>query len=182
MSKKIVILNGSPRVNGNTSGLIDAFTAGAEKAGHTVARFDLQQMNIHPCLGCYNGGKDPESPCTQKDDMDIIYPFYKEADIVVLASPLYFWTISGQLKVAIDRLFATAEAYPNHRVPPKGCVLLMAAEGRRYGAVVHYYQTLLEYLGWQDLGQVLAGGVQAVGDIAGHPSLEEAKMLGASIA
>ena len=98
MAKKIMILNGSPRFNGNTAALIASFTDGAKSAGHEVVCFDLQKMNIHPCLGCCGGGKDPESPCVQKDDMLKIYPAYKEADIVVLASPLYYWTISGQIK------------------------------------------------------------------------------------
>lgn len=52
MGKKIVILNGSPRAKGNTAGLIDAFAKGAEQAGHEIVRFDLQRMDIHPCLGC----------------------------------------------------------------------------------------------------------------------------------
>ena len=97
MSKKIIILNGSPRSNGNTSALIEQFTKGAEQNGHQVIRFDLQKMNIHPCLGCCKGGKDPASPCVQKDDMLKIYLHYVEADLVVLASPMYYWSISGQL-------------------------------------------------------------------------------------
>ena len=68
MSKKICILNGSPRSNGNTKELIKSFTKGAEAAGHEVTCFDLQKMNIHGCLGCCNGGKDEECPCVQKDD------------------------------------------------------------------------------------------------------------------
>ena len=51
-------------------------------------------MNIHGCLGCFGGGKDPASPCVQKDDMLKIYPAYREADVVVLATPLYYWTVS----------------------------------------------------------------------------------------
>lgn len=90
MSKNILILNGSPRAHGNTAALIDAFVAGAQEAGHNVRRFDLQKMQIHPCLGCLGGGKAPDSPCTQKDDMDHIYPAYKEADILVFASPMYY--------------------------------------------------------------------------------------------
>jgi len=84
----------------------------AKGAGHTVSRFDLQEMDIHGCLGCMKGGRDSASPCMQKDDMEKIYPVYKEADIVVLASPLYFWTYSGQLRIAFDRLFAVAEGNP----------------------------------------------------------------------
>lgn len=60
--KKIVVLNGSGRVGGNTSALIDAFCKGAEEAGHEVVRFDLGKMTIHPCMGCFGGGKDAASP------------------------------------------------------------------------------------------------------------------------
>ena len=84
MSKRVIVLNGSPRAKGNTAELIRAFIEGAESAGHTVTCFDLQKMNIHPCLGCFGGGKDCNSPCVQKDDMDKIYPIYKDADLVVL--------------------------------------------------------------------------------------------------
>ena len=96
MSKKICILNGSPRPNGNTKALITHFIKGAEASGNEVICFDLQKMNIHGCSGCCNGGKDTASPCVQKDDMQKIYPTYKDADIVVLASPMYYWGISGQ--------------------------------------------------------------------------------------
>ena len=129
MSKKVIVLNGSPRAKGNTAELIRAFIEGAESAGHTVTCFDLQKMNIHPCLGCCGGGKDCNSPCVQKDDMDKIYPIYKDADLVVLASPLYYWTISSQLKAAFDRLFAVAECNENYANPIKECALIMAAEG-----------------------------------------------------
>ena len=90
MKKKIVILNGSPRPNGNTKALIDQFTSGAESAGHEVVCFNLGQMNIHGCLGCCKGGRDQNSPCVQKDDMAQIYPAVKECDVVILASPLYY--------------------------------------------------------------------------------------------
>ena len=72
MSKKICILNGSPRPNGNTKALITHFIKGAEATGNEVICFDLQKMNIHGCLGCCNGGKDTASPCVQKDDMQKI--------------------------------------------------------------------------------------------------------------
>ena len=80
MGKKIIVLNGSPRRGGNTAALVDRFLQGAKEAGHQVTRFDLRDMEIHPCLGCYGGGKDLNSPCVQKDAMDEIYPVYREAD------------------------------------------------------------------------------------------------------
>lgn len=181
LGKKIMILNGSPREKGNTAMLIKAFTEGAVAAGHEVTCFDLQKMDIHPCLGCCGGGKDPESPCVQKDDMLKIYPAYREADVVCLATPLYYWTISGQLKCAFDRLFAVAECNGDYANPKKECTLLMAAEGYGFEETVYWYDRLMQHLGWTDKGKVLCGGVFHVGDIAGNAKLEEAYRLGHAI-
>lgn len=178
MAKKIVILNGSPRKSGNTGALTAQFAKGAEEAGNTVTEFFLDEMNINGCKGCFGGGKNPESPCVQKDDMDKIYPVYKEADIVVLATPLYYWTISGQLKTAFDRLFAVAECDPNYRNPKKESVLIMAAEGHGFEESEYWYDRLEKHLGWKNLGKVLCGGVMAVGDIEGKNELQEAYELG----
>lgn len=182
--KKILILNGSPRINGNTYSLIEKFTEGAESKGHKVIRFDLHFMNINGCKGCLGGGKDPESPCTQKDDMLKIYPHYKEADILVLASPMYYWAFSAQLKTAIDRIFAVTEIDPDYKMPYKECFMLMAAEGDdkdNFEPVIHYYKSLLNYLGWKDLGYLFAGGVMRVGDIKGKEVLNKAFDIGSSI-
>ncbi len=185
MSRKICILNGSPRLNGNTKELIRSFTAGAEAAGHQVTCFDLQKMDIRGCLGCCRGGKDEASPCVQKDDMEKIYPVYREADVVVLASPMYYWGVSGQLKCAFDRLFAVAELTPDYANPVKDCVLLMAAEGAgedNFAPVRAFYEGLARHLGWKNLGIVYAGGNMAAGDILGRPDqLQEAEKLGRSI-
>lgn len=181
MSKKIVILNGSPRKNGNTSTLINAFRKGAESANHSVTEFFLDSMNINGCKGCFGGGKNPECPCVQKDDMLQIYSAYTDADIIVLASPLYYWNISGQLKTAIDRLFAVAECNSDYQNPQKECVLLMAAEGNGYEETIYWYDRLMNHLNWKDRGKVLAAGVMAIGDINGKPVLQEAEKLGASL-
>lgn len=181
MSKKIIILNGSPRRTGNTSALIDSFTKGAESTGHTVTEFFLDRMNIHGCRGCFSGGKDPKHPCVQRDDMEQIYPVYKEADIIVLASPLYYWTVSGQLKTAFDRLFAVAECDPNYNNPKKDCALLMAAEGYGFEETLYWYDHLEQHLGWKSIGKVLCGGVMELGDIDGKPELLQAYELGKSI-
>ena len=181
---KIIILNGSPRLHGNTAGLIDTFKQNAEKRGHEITLFNLQKMNIHPCLGCFGGGKNPKKPCIQEDDMQQIYPAYEEADIVVLASPMYYWSITAQLKTVFDRLFAVAEKDANYTNPHKGCIMLMAAEGNNknnFEPIEHYYHSLLEHLGWKNLGEIYAGGVMGIGDIKGHPALEDVKKLALSI-
>ncbi len=182
MSKKIVILNGSPRRMGNTSALVQAFTEGAESSGHTVAEFFLDRMDIHGCKGCFGGQSSRDCPCVQHDGMDQIYPAVRDCDIIVLASPLYYWNLSGQLRTAVDRLFALEEGGENLlRGHGRGSVLLMAAEGHGFADVLQYYDHLMEHLNWKNLGHVLAGGNGDAGEIKGKPELQEAYELGRSM-
>lgn len=182
MGKKIVILNGSPRRNGNTSALVKKFTEGAESVGNMVKEFFLDSMDIHGCKGCFGGHSSRECPCVQKDDMAQIYPAVKECDVIVLATPLYYWNMSGQIRTAIDRLFALEEGDGNLlRGNGRASALLMAAEGNGFEDVLLYYEHLMEHLRWKNLGHVLAGGNGDVGDIEGKNELQQAYELGASI-
>lgn len=164
--KNILVLVGSARKNGNTSTLADAFTRGATEAGHTVNKVQIGSMDIRGCRGCQacRFGK----PCVIQDDMADIYPLYEKCDMVVLASPLYYWTVTSSIKAFIERLYATAEQDSN---PPKGryekyaqkeAALLMTAEDDLFWtfeqAVSYYRFAFINYLGWQDKGMVLAGG------------------------
>ena len=182
MGKNIVILNGSPRKNGNTAALVREFARGAREAGNTVTEFFLNSMDIHGCKGCFGGHSGRACPCVQKDDMNQIYPAVKESDVVVLASPLYYWSLSGQLRTAMDRLFALEEGEGNLlRGNGRSCALIMAAEGHGFEDVVTYYDHLMDHLRWKSLGHVLAGGNMDVGDIQGKPELRQAYGLGKSI-
>jgi len=169
MNQKILILNGAARKNGNTARLVEAFAEGAKTAGNQVKIFYLDGMNIHSCKGCLHAGKDSKSPCSQKDDMEQIYDKFEDADIIVFASPLYFWTITGTLKTAADRLYAELEClgYGNFL---KKSVLLMTAGGSDYSQAVTWYRTYERNLGWKNLGEVLGKG-----------KTKEAYRLGASI-
>lgn len=182
MSKKIVIFNGSPRKNGNTSALTKAFTEGAESVGNIVTEFFLGNMNIHGCRGCLGGHSSRECPCVQKDDMNAIYPAVKECDVIIFATPLYYWNMSGQLRIAIDRLFALEEGDGNLlRGQNRSSALLMSAEGSDFDDVVLYYDHLMEHLRWKNLGHVLSSGNWNIGDIEGKSELQEAYELGKSI-
>ncbi len=182
MPKKIVILNGSPRKKGNTSTLIKAFTQGAESTGHTVTEFFLNSMNIRGCKGCFGGHSGRDCPCVQRDDMDKIYPAVRECDVIVLASPLYYWNMSGQIRTAVDRLFALEEGDENLlRGHGRASALLMAAEGHDFEDVLLYYNHLTGHLKWNNLGHVLSGGNGDIGDIEGKPEVSAAYELGKSI-
>ncbi len=169
MPKKVLILNGAARKNGSTNGLVRAFTEGARSAGHEVREFVLDTMVIHGCRGCLRAGRDTHSPCAQKDDMDRIYPCFAEADVVVFASPLYFWTVTGTLKTATDRLYAELECLGYGKFSRES-VLLMTAGGTDYSQAVTWYRTWERNLGWNNRGEVLGG-----------EKTEDARRLGASL-
>ncbi len=101
--------------------------------------------------------------------------------MVVLASPLYYWFISGFLKNAFDRLFAVAECDPNYRNPVKESVLIMAAEGNGFEESVHWYDHLEQHIGWKNLGKILCPWATQPGDTKEKPELKEAYDLGYSI-
>ena len=108
---QILVLNGSPRPNGNTKQMIEAFRRGAEGADHQVDVVDVCKKNIKGCLACEYCHTKGRGECIQKDDMQEVYALLKEADMLVLASPIYYHGISGQLKCAIDRFYSAA--YPS---------------------------------------------------------------------
>lgn len=111
-----------------------------------------------------------------------IYPEVKECDVVVLATPLYYWNMSGQIRTAIDRLFALEEGDGNLlRGHDRSCALLMAAAGHGFEDVLLYYEHLTEHLQWKNLGTVLAGGNDDIGDIKGKPEIKQAYELAKSI-
>ena len=157
MSKKIMILNGAARKNGNTAKLVEAFADGARAAGNQVKVFYLDAMSIRSCKGCLRAGKDAKSPCSQKDDMEQIYAEFEKADVIAFASPLYFWTVTGTLKTVADRLYAELECLGYGRFA-KQSVLLMTADGGDYSQAVTWYRTYERNLGWKNLGEVLGKG------------------------
>lgn len=157
---KILILNGAARKNGNTKKLIEAFTDGAKSFGNEVQEFYLQDMNIKGCLGCEHcskSAKGTSNPCVQDDDMRLINEAFVNADVVVFASPVYFWTITGTLKTVADRLYAQLRSLGYGGFPRKS-VLLMTAGGSDYSQAVRWYETFERNLGWKNLGEVIGAG------------------------
>lgn len=165
--RNILILNGSPRKNGSTASLVKAFVDGAEAAGNEVKELYLQGMKIGGCLGCEacskNGGA-----CVQKDDMEQVNEAFLWADVIVLASPMYWGTITGQLKLVIDRLYAMQNRLGMENFK-KDSVLIMTARGGYYDMAKQFY-SVFGMIGWRDLGMILGAGKE-----------EEAKKLGAFI-
>ena len=101
MSKKVLIISSSPRKGGNSDTLCDQFLKGAEEAGHTVEKVFLRNCKINYCMGC--GACNSTHTCVQKDDMKGLLDKMLAADVIVLATPVYFYTMDAQLKTFIDR-------------------------------------------------------------------------------
>ena len=174
----ILILNGSPRPKGNTRQMIAAFCEGLTAAGHTFDALDICRMNIHGCLACEychgrGGGR-----CVQQDDMREVYRLLGGADMLVIASPIYYHGLTGQLKCAIDRFYAAL--YPKRPMRlSKVAMLLVSGDADMYdGALFSYRGDFLEYLGLEDLGVVTAQAYEP-----GLPAekLEEIRRFGASL-
>jgi multimeric flavodoxin WrbA len=104
-STRIVILKGSPRKNGNSALLADQVATGAKEAGAEVESFYLHGMDIQPCDACDSCQGVANLDCIIDDDMQLLYPKLREADAVVYASPIYWFTVSAQLKLCIDRCY-----------------------------------------------------------------------------
>lgn len=154
---RIIVLNGAARANGSTAKLVESFVKGAEEAGCSVEVFDLYGMDIRGCRGCLRAGGDGGSPCSIKDDMDRIYKAFDGCDAVVFASPVYFWTVTGTLKTACDRLYAVLET-KGYRAFARDCALLMTADGGDYSQALDWYMRYERNLGWRNRGVVLGKG------------------------
>lgn len=173
---KVLILNGSPHPNGNTKALADAFKEGAESKGHDVTEVDAARMNIHGCLGCEYCHTRGNGRCIQDDDMQKIYPLLQQADVLVLASPIYYHGFSGQLKCTIDRFYAIGG--PGELKLKKIAMLLSSGAGNVYdGAVYSFKRDFVGFLGLEDAGIVTAHGAEN----RSKAKLEEARALGASL-
>lgn len=160
---KIVVLTGSPRRNGNTNHLAAQFIKGAEEAGHEVYRFDCAQHKISSCIACNSCGMN--GPCIFNDDFNELRPHLLEADIVVFASPMYYFGFSSQLKTVIDRFYALNGKLKGAN---KQAALLMAYADtalEEATPMLSHYHTLIKYLGWSDLGTVVAPGMWPTGAI-----------------
>lgn len=152
---RILVLNGSPRAKGNTAAHVAAFAEGARAAGHTVDVVEVCKKKIAGCLACEychtkGGGK-----CIQQDDMQAVYPLVEEAEMIVLASPIYYFSFTGQLQSALNRIYALVR--PKNL--KKSALFLSAASPEAFdGAILSYRLSFPGYLKTEDMGVFTAAG------------------------
>lgn len=173
--KNVLILSGSPRKGGNSDVLCDEFMKGALEAGNEVKKIRVADKKIAPCRGCYackGTGK-----CAIKDDMADILQAMIDADVLVLASPVYFYSVDAQLKALIDRTVARWLEVKNKEF----YYIMTAADEDRSSMDT----TLACFRGYADcvngakeMGVIYGNGVYEKGEIYNHPALKEAYEMG----
>lgn len=175
----IVILVGSMRKDGNTDLLAQAFAEGARE-NNTVEIVSVADCKVNPCIGCNSCFTREGNKCFQNDDMYSIYEKLKIADMVVVASPVYFYGISAQLKSIVDRLHTPMRN--EFSIKKLALLLVGAAElPELFDAIKLQYQLILNFFHLEDAGMVLVRGVREKGDIKENAALQEAYDLGLSI-
>lgn len=175
MSKKVLILSASPRKGGNSDLLCDEFLKGSLDAGNKAEKIFLKNKNIGYCTGCgvCFGGK----PCSQKDDMGEVLEKMIDADVIVMATPVYFYAMNGQMKTLIDRTCARYQEISNKEF----YFIVAAADGSK--ALMQ--RTIEEFRGFtyclsnpKEKGIVYGTGAWQMGDIKGKPAMSEAYTFG----
>ena len=152
---KILVLNGSPRPDGNTAAMVNAFLEGAKDNGHDIMVVPVCQKRIAGCYACEKCHVDKSRVCVQKDDMQEIYPFLDEADMIILASPIYYHNMTGQLMSANNRIYALDKP----RNLKKAALILSAGDKDVFdGAMFTYQNSFLNYLKLEDMGVFTASG------------------------
>lgn len=176
--RKILILAGSPRKGGNTDRLVEAFVKGAGD-GNEVEIISVADYKVNPCIGCNSCFTREENRCFQDDDMTKIYAKLGEADTVIIASPVYFYGISAQLKAIVDRLHTPMRNGFN--IKRLGLILVGAAElPELFDAIITQYRLVLNFFKLEDAGMVLVRGARKKGDIK-KEDLNNAFNLGKSL-
>lgn len=146
---RILVLNGSARRDGGTAAMASAFSRGAREAGHDVDVLDVARMDIHGCLGCEHCHTRRNGECVQRDGMDKVYPLWDAADVIVVASPVYYGSFSGQMHCLVHRTYAGDK--------PRSCkaMALFLCSGSKgvYEASERIYHGFMQgYYGVRDLG------------------------------
>ena len=176
MSKTILIISSSPRRGGNSNNLCDQFANGAEESENRVEKIYLRDKKINYCLGClacqHNGGN-----CVQKDDMSGIIDKMIKADVIVLATPVYFYSMSAQMKTMIDRCcpkYTSMKGKKFYYIATSGDSGKNALDGTITG-----FRGFLSCLDApEEAGIIYGTGVESAGDIKGHPAMEQAYEMG----
>ena len=178
--KNVLVLSGSGRKGGNTELLASAFAKGAREAGHDVHAFNAALDPMRGCMHC-GGCWSRNAPCVMDDGFSRLYPLIEQAELLVLCSPLYWYSLSGHLKCAMDRLYPYFQKDRPRSLKVRETMLLMCGQTRllrSFAGAAETYRQGIGFAGWRDRGRLFATGVDGLGAIAGSSALAEAETMG----
>lgn len=181
MSKNMLILTGSPRRGGNTDKLADAFIAGAQQAGHTTIKYTTADKRIKGCIDCQTCFKKGVA-CSVPDDFNELAPLLEQADMVVFATPMYWFSFPTQLKAVIDKLYSYLISKRTLKI--RECALLVSGgvdDESKFDGIVKSYKLIAEFLNWEDSGVVIVPGLHDKEDVLKTDGLKRAEELGRNI-
>lgn len=173
---KIIALQGSPNIDGSTAILVEEFARGAREAGHAVERVDVARLDVRPCTGCVACGY--EGPCVQRDGMGAVRSSLLAADMVVLATPLYYYGMSAQLKTVVDRFCSFNASLTARHLKSALLAVAWNADDWTFEALAAHYKTLVRYLQMDDCGMVLGRGCGTPSMTRRSEAVKEAYGLG----
>ena len=173
----ITILNGSPRRGGNTEIMAMEFAKGANEAGHETKIINLAEKKVAGCLGCQYCFKN-NGTCIQKDDMADILAELDKTDLVVFASPIYWFDITAQLKATIARMYARGKIGFHFK---KTALLLDSGADGVYNAALAQYKAMCSYLHWESIGKICIPNMTEKGSMKTNEKLKDVYELGLSI-
>ncbi|OGP52895.1 MAG: hypothetical protein A3K30_00170 [Deltaproteobacteria bacterium RBG_13_51_10] len=184
--KKVMIVMGSPRKKGNSAILAKQVAAGAKAGGAAVETFYLHDMNIKPCTACDACRKKKDIDCVLDDDMQKLYPKLRSADAIVIASPIYWFTVSAQTKLFMDRWYALGGDEGYELAGKRFGIVLTYADADPFssGAVnaLRTFQDAFNFIGAKIVGMVY-GSAWKAGEIRRNEALmAEAYELGKKLA
>ncbi len=178
---KAVILFGSPRKNGNTRQMVNVFSEVIKRKGHDVRLLYLNDMNVRPCQGCLACAD--KGICRINDDMKDIRKYILEADLLVYATPTYWWGPSSQLKLVIDRSIAFFDKDYNSRIKGKKAVTLLTCadtSSDTFSPVLEVFKRIFDALSISYLGSAAAAGCEGKGKVS-KKALDKTKKLAESV-
>lgn len=152
----ILVLEGSAQLSGSSHLLAAECIRGAREAGHRVRVVETARADIHACTGCVHCGY--EGPCVQHDDMERIRPMILGADMLVFVTPLYYYGMSAQLKILIDRFCAFNSSIQRKRMQSALISAAWNSDSWTFDALAAHYRTLVKYLCLRDRGMILGRG------------------------
>lgn len=176
---KIVVLMGSPNINGSTNMLVQSFRKGAEEKGHSVCVIDVCKLNIAPCTGCVACGY--EGDCVQRDDNELIRQKLLGCDMVVFATPLYYYGMSAQLKIVVDRFCAYNSSLNRRHLKSALLTVAWNSDDWTFEALEAHYRTLVRYINFEDMGMILGYGCGSPSMTGSGAYPEKAYKLGRSL-